>query len=76
MELGHPLFDRGPRGVSPTAEGHRFREEADQAIELRRSYREERPAPATREPFPIGLCVCRTDLRRPLVAALWSLTSS
>jgi LysR family transcriptional regulator, positive regulator for ilvC len=26
------------------------------------------------EPFPIGLCVRRADLRRPLVAALWSLT--
>jgi predicted metal-dependent phosphotriesterase family hydrolase len=24
--------------------------------------------------FPIGLCVRRADLRRPLVAALWSLT--
>jgi LysR family positive regulator for ilvC len=30
------------------------------------------PAP---EPFPIGLCVRRADLRRPLVAALWSLTT-
>ena len=29
------------------------------------------PAP---EPFPIGVCVRRADLRRPLVAALWSLT--
>ncbi|WP_373921819.1 LysR substrate-binding domain-containing protein [Streptomyces sp. T12] len=27
------------------------------------------------EPFPIGLCVRRADLRRPLVAALWSLTA-
>ena len=25
------------------------------------------------EPFAIGLCVRRADLRRPLVAALWSL---
>ncbi|WP_407703416.1 type 2 periplasmic-binding domain-containing protein [Streptomyces triticirhizae] len=29
------------------------------------------PAPPL---FPIGLCVRRADLRRPLVAALWSLT--
>lgn len=29
------------------------------------------PAPA---PLPVGLCVRRADLRRPLVAALWSLT--
>lgn len=32
-----------------------------------------RPAPP---PFPVGLCVRRADLRRPLVAALWSLTES
>lgn len=30
------------------------------------------PAP---ERFPIGLCIRRADLRRPLVAALWSLTA-
>ncbi|MFF6783270.1 HTH-type transcriptional activator IlvY [Streptomyces sp. NPDC012510] len=44
--LGHRLFDRGPRGVSLTAEGHRFREYAAQALELWRSYREEHPDPA------------------------------
>ncbi|GAA4704645.1 HTH-type transcriptional activator IlvY [Pseudonocardia yuanmonensis] len=26
-------------------------------------------------PFPIGLCVRRADLRRPIVAALWELTA-
>ncbi|MFD2686683.1 HTH-type transcriptional activator IlvY [Streptomyces phyllanthi] len=45
-DLGHRLFDRGPRGVSLTVEGHRFREYAVQALELWRSYREERPDPA------------------------------
>lgn len=45
-ELGHRLLDRGPRGVSLTAEGHRFREYAVQALELWRSYREEHPDPA------------------------------
>ncbi|MER7188456.1 LysR substrate-binding domain-containing protein, partial [Streptomyces hyaluromycini] len=33
------------------------------------------PADPAPEPFPIGLCVRRSDLRRPLVAALWSLTA-
>ena len=33
------------------------------------------PADPAPEPFPIGLCVRRADLRRPLVAALWSLTA-
>ncbi|WP_217544882.1 HTH-type transcriptional activator IlvY [Streptomyces sp. GbtcB6] len=45
-ELGHRLFDRGPRGVSLTAEGQRFREYAVQALELWQSYRDERPDPA------------------------------
>ncbi len=45
-ELGHRLFDRGPRGVSLTAEGHRFREYAVQALELWQAYRDERPDPA------------------------------
>ncbi|MGW0707380.1 HTH-type transcriptional activator IlvY [Streptomyces sp. NPDC002643] len=45
-ELGHRLFDRGPRGVSLTAEGHRFREYAVRALELWRAYREEHPDPA------------------------------
>lgn len=45
-DLGHRLFDRGPRGVSLTAEGHRFREYAVQALELWRAYREEHPDPA------------------------------
>lgn len=31
------------------------------------------PADPPPEPFPIGLCVRRADLRRPLLAALWSL---
>lgn len=31
------------------------------------------PADPPPEQFPIGLCVRRADLRRPLVAALWSL---
>ncbi|MER6155363.1 HTH-type transcriptional activator IlvY [Streptomyces sp. NPDC001868] len=44
--LGHRLFDRGPRGVSLTAEGHRFREYAVRALELWRAYREEHPDPA------------------------------
>ncbi|MFJ5304657.1 hypothetical protein [Streptomyces sp. NPDC088350] len=34
------------------------------------------PAEPPPEPFPIGLCVRRADPRRPLVAALWSLTAS
>ncbi|MEU9245600.1 HTH-type transcriptional activator IlvY [Streptomyces sp. NPDC048385] len=45
-ELGHRLFDRGPRGVSLTAEGRRFREYAVQALELWQAYRDERPDPA------------------------------
>ncbi|GAA2634577.1 HTH-type transcriptional activator IlvY [Streptomyces vastus] len=45
-ELGHQLFDRGPRGVSLTAEGHRFRTYAMEALELWRTYREEHPDPA------------------------------
>ncbi|MGW1749533.1 HTH-type transcriptional activator IlvY [Streptomyces sp. NPDC002092] len=45
-DLGHRLFERGPRGVSLTAEGHRFREYAVQALELWRSYRAEHPDPA------------------------------
>ncbi|MFF4834001.1 HTH-type transcriptional activator IlvY [Streptomyces sp. NPDC001315] len=45
-DLGHRLLDRGPRGVSLTAEGHRFREYAVQALELWRSYRDEHPDPA------------------------------
>lgn len=44
--LGHRLLDRGPRGVSLTAEGHRFRAYAVEALELWRSYREEHPDPA------------------------------
>ena len=44
--LGHRLFDRGPRGVSLTAQGHRFRAYAVQALELWRAYREEHPDPA------------------------------
>ncbi|MFI6664583.1 hypothetical protein ACIBM1_06340 [Streptomyces sp. NPDC050481] len=34
----------------------------------------EAPADPRPEHFAIGLCVRRSDLRRPLVAALWSLT--
>ncbi|WP_200302112.1 HTH-type transcriptional activator IlvY [Streptomyces adelaidensis] len=45
-DLGHRLLDRGPRGVSLTAEGHRFREYATEALELWRAYREEHPDPA------------------------------
>ncbi|MEV3908020.1 HTH-type transcriptional activator IlvY [Streptomyces canus] len=45
-DLGHRLFDRGPRGVSLTAQGHRFRAYAVQALELWRAYREEHPDPA------------------------------
>lgn len=45
-ELGHRLFDRGPRGVSLTAEGHRFRAYAMETLELWRTYREEHPDPA------------------------------
>ncbi|MFG3023401.1 HTH-type transcriptional activator IlvY [Streptomyces sp. NPDC048254] len=45
-DLGHRLFDRGPRGVSLTAEGHRFREYAVQAMELWQAYRDEHPDPA------------------------------
>lgn len=33
------------------------------------------PATPALEPFTIGLCVRRTDLRRPVVAALWGLTN-
>jgi LysR family transcriptional regulator, positive regulator for ilvC len=42
---GSRLLDRGPRGVALTAEGHRFREYARQAVELWRDYREARPTP-------------------------------
>lgn len=45
-DLGHRLLDRGPRGVALTAEGHRFRAYALQALELWRAYREEHPDPA------------------------------
>ncbi|MFG3296176.1 HTH-type transcriptional activator IlvY [Streptomyces sp. NPDC048179] len=45
-ELGHRLFDRGPRGVSLTAEGHRFRAYAVRALELWQAYRDEHPDPA------------------------------
>ncbi|MGW4911812.1 HTH-type transcriptional activator IlvY [Streptomyces sp. NPDC004270] len=45
-DLGHRLFERGPRGVSLTAEGHRFREYAVQAMELWQAYRDEHPDPA------------------------------
>ncbi|WP_458248221.1 HTH-type transcriptional activator IlvY [Streptomyces sp. MAI_2237] len=45
-DLGHRLLERGPRGVWLTAEGHRFRAYAVQALELWRSYREEHPDPA------------------------------
>ncbi|MER5621982.1 HTH-type transcriptional activator IlvY [Streptosporangium sp. NPDC002544] len=44
--LGHRLFDRGPRGVALTAEGHRFREYAVRALELWNGYREAAPDPA------------------------------
>lgn len=37
--VGHRLFDRGPRGVSLTTEGHRFREYATRALELWHTYR-------------------------------------
>jgi LysR family positive regulator for ilvC len=40
-DLGHRLFDRGPRGVSLTAEGHRFSEYAAQVLKLWRAYHEE-----------------------------------
>ncbi|MEV6104346.1 LysR substrate-binding domain-containing protein [Streptomyces sp. NPDC051940] len=43
--LGHRLLDRGPQGVSLTAEGHRFRRYAEQTLELWRSYRDEDPDP-------------------------------
>ncbi|MER5531485.1 HTH-type transcriptional activator IlvY [Streptomyces sp. NPDC002677] len=45
-DLGHRLFERGPRGVSLTAEGHRFREYAVRALELWQAYRDEHPDPA------------------------------
>ncbi|MDX2605425.1 HTH-type transcriptional activator IlvY [Streptomyces caniscabiei] len=45
-ELGHRLLDRGPRGVALTAEGHRFRAYAAEALELWQAYREEHPDPA------------------------------
>ena len=45
-ELGHRLFDRGPRGVALTAQGERFRDYAVRALELWRAYREEHPDPA------------------------------
>ncbi|MFB4279906.1 MULTISPECIES: LysR substrate-binding domain-containing protein [unclassified Nonomuraea] len=38
--LGHRLFDRGPRGVSLTAEGRRFREYAIAALDLWHAYRQ------------------------------------
>ncbi|MFD8723211.1 LysR substrate-binding domain-containing protein [Streptomyces sp. NPDC059629] len=44
--LGRRLFDRGPRGVSLTAEGHRFREYAVRALELWQAYRDDHPDPA------------------------------
>ncbi|MEU9453496.1 HTH-type transcriptional activator IlvY [Streptomyces sp. NPDC048277] len=44
--LGRRLFDRGPRGVSLTAEGHRFRAYTVQALELWQAYRDEHPDPA------------------------------
>jgi LysR family positive regulator for ilvC len=44
--LGHRLFDRGPHAVALTAEGHRFREYARQALDLWHAYREDHPDPA------------------------------
>jgi LysR family positive regulator for ilvC len=35
----------------------------------------ELPASPPLDPFRVGLCVRRTDLRRPLIAALWALTN-
>lgn len=43
--VGHRLFDRGPSGVSLTAEGHRFREYAGSALDLWDSYRRGDPDP-------------------------------
>ncbi|RKN11888.1 HTH-type transcriptional activator IlvY [Streptomyces radicis] len=37
--VGRRLFDRGPRGVALTVEGHRFREYAVRALELWDAYR-------------------------------------
>jgi LysR family positive regulator for ilvC len=34
-----------------------------------------RPTEVSLDPLPIGLCVRRTDLHRPLIAALWSFAS-
>jgi LysR family positive regulator for ilvC len=44
--VGRPLFDRGPRGVALTVEGHRFRDYAQRALELWHDYREAAPGPA------------------------------
>jgi LysR family positive regulator for ilvC len=41
---------------------------ADRLVEL--------PANPALEPLTIGLCTRRTDLRRPLIAALWGLTNT
>ena len=35
----------------------------------------ELPASPPLDHFTVGLCVRRTDLRRPLIAALWALTN-
>lgn len=43
---GHRLFDRGPRGVSLTAEGDRFRDYAARAVELWEDYRAGETGPA------------------------------
>lgn len=43
--VGHRLFDRGPTGVSMTAEGRRFREYAVSALDLWDSYRRGDPDP-------------------------------
>jgi LysR family positive regulator for ilvC len=42
---GHRLLDRGPRGVSLTEQGHRFRQYAGRAVELWESYQTGDPAP-------------------------------
>lgn len=43
--LGHRLFDRSPRSVSLTTEGHRFREYAQTSLRLWQEYRNEDPDP-------------------------------
>ncbi|MFC4951146.1 HTH-type transcriptional activator IlvY [Pseudonocardia sp. GCM10023141] len=43
--LGHQLLDRGPRGVSLTVEGQRFRTYAEQSLQLWHSYRDDDPDP-------------------------------